>query len=414
MKKSNKILAVVLALVMMLTAVPMMTASAEETEAPHTHEYVLQGEATKATCTEDGKATFKCECGDTVVRVVEVAPGHKATTYESVDSNTHKTTCETCKEVVVSNHNWDAGVVATEATCSATGVKKYTCADCKATMNETIAKKEHTIEMGKGVAEETGNNHLVYCSVCKATIKAEHDWKETVIKDVTVAPTCDKDGVKAFQCPVCTKVKTEVDPAGHKFDTLAKEDDKEHTYKCSGCDKEAAAEAHTYKVVDEKAATCTAKGEKVSKCEVCEHVLTEELPVADHSFGEAEKMDNKFHKQTCEVCGTTVGFEHTYGDWTVTKESTYTEEGEKERVCTVKGCDAKETGKVEKLKYPVGDVNGDGKVQAMDARLILQHVANTGRELSEAELKRADIVGNGDGVKATDARKVLQIVAGLE
>lgn len=412
MRKSNKIFAVLMALVMVLTAVPMMTAgAADEAETSHTHAYELQGEATKATCTEDGIATFKCECGDTVVRVVEDAFGHTPTTYESVNSNTHKTTCDTCKEEVVSNHDWDAGKVTTEATCSATGVKTYTCSDCKATMNETIAKKDHTIEMGKGVAEETGNNHLVYCSVCKATIKAEHEWKEAVIEGVTKAPTCDEDGVKAFQCPVCTKVKTEVDPAGHKFDELSKADDKEHTYKCSGCGVEAAAEAHTYKVVSETEATCTVKGEKVSECEVCKHQVKEEIPVVDHTFGKAEKMDDKFHKQTCEVCGTTVGFEHTYGDWTVTTEPTLTDKGEKERVCTVEGCDAKETAEVEKLKYPVGDVNGNGKVEAVDARMVLQHVANL-RELSAAELTRADITGDGQ-VKATDARKILQIVAGL-
>ena len=451
MKKSNKILAVVLALVMMLTAVPMMTAGAAEEE-KHEHVYVQQGEATKATCTEDGKATFKCECGDIVVRVVEEAPGHKPTTYESVNGNEHKTTCETCKEVVVSNHNWNDGKVTKEATCSATGVKTYTCNDCKATMNETIAKIDHTIVNGTGVAEETGNNHLVYCSVCQATIKAEHDWKETEIEGTTKAPTCKDDGVKAFKCPVCNKVKTEVDPAGHKFDKLAKADDKEHTYECSVCGEDAAAVAHTYKVVSETPATCKAKGEKVSKCEVCKHQLKEELPVADHKFAKPEKLNVIFHKQTCENedCGVTVWFahswdegkvtvettcykegtkefkcecgevktekinkaEHTYGEWTVTKDATTTEEGEKERVCTVKECGHKDVEKIDKLTYAVGDVNGDGKVGAVDARLILQHVANI-RELSAAELSRADIVGNGDGVKATDARKVLQIVAGL-
>ena len=54
-------------------------------------------------------------------------------------------------------------------------------------MNETIAKIDHTIVNGTGVAEETGNNHLVYCSVCQATIKAEHDWKETEIEGTTKA-----------------------------------------------------------------------------------------------------------------------------------------------------------------------------------------------------------------------------------
>ena len=457
MKKSNKILAVLLALVMMLTAVPMMTAGAAETEpeAPaHTHAYVQQGEATKATCTEDGKATFKCECGDTVVRVVEVAFGHTPTTYESVDSNTHKTTCDTCKEEVVSNHNWNDGEVTKEATCSATGVKTYTCEDCEAKMNETIAMVDHTIVNGTGVAEATGNNHLVYCSVCKETITEEHKWEETVIEGTTKAPTCKDDGVKAFQCPVCTKVKTEVDPAGHKFDKLVedKTDDKEHTYECSVCGEDDVAKAHTYKVVSETPATCKAKGEKISECEVCNHELKEELPTVDHKFGKPEQIDKIFHKQTCENedCEVTVWFVHSWdegketlaptcykegektltcacgatkteaiakvdhklGEWNVTKEPTFSAAGSKERACTEEGCEYKETEEIAKLEYQVGDINGDGKVQAVDARVVLQHVAGV-RELEADELARADVDGNGS-VQAVDARRILRIVVDLD
>lgn len=61
----------------------------------------------------------------------------------------------------------------------------------------------------------------------------------------------------------------------------------------------------------------------------------------------------------------------------------------------------------------IGDVDGNGEIKATDARMILQHVANI-KTLTPDQIKRADIVGNGDGVKATDARMILQIVAGLK
>ncbi len=58
----------------------------------------------------------------------------------------------------------------------------------------------------------------------------------------------------------------------------------------------------------------------------------------------------------------------------------------------------------------LGDTNGDGKVSAVDARMVLQAVAGT-KTLTSAEQKRADF--NEDGkVTAVDARWILQKVAG--
>ena len=57
-----------------------------------------------------------------------------------------------------------------------------------------------------------------------------------------------------------------------------------------------------------------------------------------------------------------------------------------------------------------GDINGDGKVTAIDARWVLQIAAGT-REVTEAERKSVDL--NKDGkVTAIDARWVLQAAAG--
>ena len=59
----------------------------------------------------------------------------------------------------------------------------------------------------------------------------------------------------------------------------------------------------------------------------------------------------------------------------------------------------------------LGDTNGDGKVTAADALLVLQASAGL-RTLDSAQKARADY--NKDGkVSAVDARKILQVVAEL-
>ncbi len=60
----------------------------------------------------------------------------------------------------------------------------------------------------------------------------------------------------------------------------------------------------------------------------------------------------------------------------------------------------------------VGDVNGDGKVSAVDARLILQYVAGL-QDFDESQKMLADV--NYDSkIGAIDARCILQIVAGIK
>ena len=62
-----------------------------------------------------------------------------------------------------------------------------------------------------------------------------------------------------------------------------------------------------------------------------------------------------------------------------------------------------------KNKYSIGDVNLDGKVSAIDARIVLQHAAGS-RTLTGEQFRCAD--ANNDGkVTAIDARRILKIVA---
>ena len=64
------------------------------------------------------------------------------------------------------------------------------------------------------------------------------------------------------------------------------------------------------------------------------------------------------------------------------------------------------------ILFDKGDVNGDGKITAADARLILRAAAKL-ENLSEEQKKEADV--NDDGkITAADAREVLRKSSGLE
>ena len=57
-----------------------------------------------------------------------------------------------------------------------------------------------------------------------------------------------------------------------------------------------------------------------------------------------------------------------------------------------------------------GDVNNSGDVTAIDARLVLQYIADN-YELSDEAVLLADVNGDGD-ITAIDARLILQVAAG--
>lgn len=81
-------------------------------------------------------------------------------------------------------------------------------------------------------------------------------------------------------------------------------------------------------------------------------------------------------------------------------------------VYSCKKCDETKSEKYEKPDFVVGDVNEDGKVTAMDARLALRYSAKIGT-LTDTQLLAADV--NKDGkVNASDARKILRVGAKID
>lgn len=457
MRKSNKILAVVLALVMILGTVPMMTAGA----AKHEHLYEQQSRK-NATCAVDGSIVFKCECGDEKTVVLK-ALGHDFTgSIKKKDNNVHTQFCDSCRTLVETAHEFEVeGKITTEPTCTKGGKQTMKCNDCAATTTVDIPANGHLYEED---ATKVGTKHEGYCTVCKKEKSEAHVWEDVEEAEVVLEPTCKKSGKMEYECLVCEATKTESIPAEHDFgEWEVTADGKYHTRKCTvdGC-KKTEKIAHNFVCEISEASTCEDEGTLTITCFVdededgeteCPYEKDEKIALGDHKFtsyekdytalkhkgldckvcgkDEAAKHDyvedaSKAKAATCAAegektfkcaCGKTktekiAKLEHKWGEWKVTKEATATAEGEKVRECSV--CKTKETAKIDKLGATVvGDVNGDGKVGAIDARLVLQHIANTANPaLTKEQIAAADIVGDGDGVKASDARRILEIVAG--
>ena len=104
--------------------------------------------------------------------------------------------------------------------------------------------------------------------------------------------------------------------------------------------------------------------------------------------------------------------DHVWDAGEVTKEATETEEGVKTFTCTV--CKGTKTESIPKLEkdYILGDVDGNGYIEAADARLALR--ASVGLEtLSDEQTVIADVDGSGE-IGSDDARLILRASVGLE
>ena len=236
----------------------------------HTHSYIE--EITKQpTCTEEGKKTFTCDCGDTYTEIIP-AKGHTEVIDKAVpatcttDGKTEGSHCYVCGKVIkaqtvikATGHKYDDGKITKQPTCTETGVKTYTCSECGATKAETIKANGHTEVIDKAVpatCTTDGKTEGSHCSVCGEVIKAQ-----TVIKatghnfgswSTTKAATCTESGTQTRKCASCGKTETKTIPAkGHKS---------------SGW------------IVD-KTASIGVKGSKHKECTVCKKVLeTAEIP----------------------------------------------------------------------------------------------------------------------------------------
>ena len=333
------------------------------------------------TCTEAGEKTYTClSCGETKTEAV-AATGHDygeeiaevpatcttsgtAAHYECanchklfVDAEGEKTQVTVAEITLAPAHSFDDGVVTTQPTCQATGIKTYTCSACHATHAELVPATGH--DYGDEIAEvpatctKTGTAAHYQCASCGKLFVDDNGVKKEVAANelvialvahsydegtVTTQPTCEKDGVKTFACTACGHTYTEkVSATGHNYGeeiaevaaTCTATGTKAH-YECATCHKlfvdvngrkiqvtenylTIALVPHTVVTDEAVEPTCTATGlTQGSHCSVCGTVIVAqtEIPANGHSYGElidevaatCEAAGTKAHYE-CAVCG---------------------------------------------------------------------------------------------------------------
>ena len=261
------------------------------------------------------------------------------------DLTGHYNLCKNCQiKINKVNHIFDIKTVnentlAVPADCVNPAKYFYSC-ECGAHTNDTTLVFESGAPSGHKFGEwkesksancEEGGKEKHICSVCqfeeeRDTAPLGHDWNAEYTIDVK--PTCTKPGSKSIHCSRCdaTKDVTEIEPLGHDW-----EDDF---------------------TIDVKP-TCTKPGSKSIHCSRCDATKdVTEIEPTGHSFGEWTVSKDSTcvaggqKTRKCEICGYTE-YEDTdidpdahewEEDYTIDKEPTCTAAGSKSIHCS--RCDA--------------------------------------------------------------------------
>ena len=286
----------------------------------------------KPTCTTEGYDRYECSvCGHEDRRNEVPAIGHK---YEATvtaptcgqGGYTTYTCANGCGDTYIADytvatnaHTWNSGVETVKATCSAEGLKTYTCTVCGTTRTEIIDKVGHTavsenVDIAAGDCVTAGSYKVITtCSVCGVKISEQivatpASGHKLEVTTKTEAPSCTTEGkyIEVHTCTVCNKTIAEISypipAAGHDWDhenaviveaTCQATGTKTTVCKvCGEKDVEILAKtAHKPGAVETTTvdATCTANGSVVSviKCTVCGEILTSSsviIPMTGHTW----------------------------------------------------------------------------------------------------------------------------------
>ncbi len=265
----------------------------------HTNITVDCSSETEATCTAKAKCDFcKAEFG-------ELAEHDYGTFTKDDDADTHTKTCKNCPATKTEactggeadcdtlatcevcggsygevKHTWNEGEVTTPATCSAIGVKTFTCTaeGCTATKTEDIAIDENAHKYGETLNKAENNQHYVVCEY-----NAEHKKYTgcTTNSSSVTEPGCETEGYTTYTC-LCgnTWKGAATEATGHSFEA---------------------------EIVEEKylkdAATCISKAVYYKSCSVCGAAGEETFEtgeVAPHAY--TEKLVDEAHLSTKATC----------------------------------------------------------------------------------------------------------------
>lgn len=354
---------------------------------------------TLPTCNESGLLSGECDLCGKAAATREIAPtgAHTAGAEWFVDAeptcvsdgskSQHCTLCDTPCNVVVlpatpDTHNFSVEyIMDAEATCIAEGQMSKHCADCDAVTDIRI----------------TDIN------------PSAHSYSDEWI--VTKEPTCNKTGLKHQVCTLCgeNSVSSMIATTEHnypdEYEVIRESADglsAQVKYVCTDC----AYENITIVVFG----STDDNGGNMGDVEITHYPL---IPVS----GTLVKVDYK--KLIVSNVRTGLTVEELMKNFTNSAmfaiygaDGSYITEADAVTTGVRFNYKISDSYSTDYVISVTGDIDGDGKISAADARLIIRAAAQLD-ELSGAYAVAADV--NGDGkILASDARKTLRVAAGIE
>lgn len=269
---------------------------------------------TPATCGKDGERTYTCsKCGDSYVETIDATGEHELSAVYLKEDGVHWQKCCNCDYVTdKAAHKFDTVVSDEPSTCTKQGSVVKSCV-CGQISTETLDLAEHDYK----IYQKQGDEHWLKCANCDSTTqKVNHEY--TV--EVKVTPsTCTKQGSVIKSC-VCGATFTETLPlAQHKY-TKTIFDDNEHWTVCFVCGAEnpdLARSQHTL-ITSITEAQCVKNGTKVTTCEHCDYIRSENIPALGHDLDKSafsSSSTGSGHYYKCSRCGDDVAEQHILADY---------------------------------------------------------------------------------------------------
>ena len=381
------------------------------------------GVETKApTCTEEGVKTYTCDdCGATKTEVVD-ALDHDWSTWSDDGANaatdthtrrcqregctateqlthiwsrwitngdtSHTKTCSICSGTRTDTHKWDNGVITTQPTEDAEGVKTYTCSDCGHTKTEPIDKLVH-VHSWSDWGQNDENTHIRSCR-CNETQTAGHNFDDGVVINW---PTHLAPGEIHYTCTDCGYVKIGTQPAleEHEWSDWIDNKNGTHTRSCICNETETKDCSWDAGVVTEQP-THYEEGVKTYTCTVCSGTKTEAIAkTTEHEWSDWSDNNDGTHTRSCR-CNANETLAHTWDSWVVQNDGGY------KRECA--DCGAFETMTLPENK-PVNTTSNDNAANT--------NLTNTDIELIENVLTDEEQSQVAEGVEVKVYLKVEDI-----
>ena len=237
------------------------------------------------------------------------------------DTN-HKKTCSICSGTRTDTHKWDDGVITTQPTEDAEGVKTYTCSDCGHTKTEPVDKLEH-VHSWSDWGQNNETTHIRSCR-CNETQTEGHNFDDGVVINW---PTHLAPGEIHYTCTDCGYVKIGTQPAleEHEWSDWIDNKNGTHTRSCICNETETKDCSWDAGVVTEQP-THYEEGVKTYTCTVCSGTKTEAIAkTTEHEWSDWSDNNDGTHTRSCR-CNANETLAHTWDSWVVQNDGGYKRE----------------------------------------------------------------------------------------